>query len=131
MAALWLHGEVERRSLQMQLAQMETLHAAPGADAGVAAPAEAPAAAPASVAARPPVALVAPTGPVVVSVPYGEQPLAGSRVERLRAVLNQLAQSGFQGSVEVQTLPGRSAWPATRLTATPWRRRPPPSISAN
>jgi hypothetical protein len=43
----------------------------------------------------------------VFAVPYGELPLAGARVERLRTLLNQLADSGFQGVVEVQAFPGR------------------------
>ncbi|MGH8253681.1 MAG: hypothetical protein ACRES2_06540, partial [Steroidobacteraceae bacterium] len=41
------------------------------------------------------------------SVPFGEQPLGGSRVETVRALLEQLATSGFRGAVEIRSYPGR------------------------
>ncbi|MEP7313688.1 MAG: hypothetical protein ABI859_13965, partial [Pseudomonadota bacterium] len=40
-------------------------------------------------------------------VPFGEMPLAGARVERVRSLLAELTQAGFRGSVEVHTFPGR------------------------
>jgi CheY-like chemotaxis protein len=39
-------------------------------------------------------------------VPYGEAPLAGSRLERLREMLAQLRASGFRGRVKVATYVG-------------------------
>jgi len=42
-----------------------------------------------------------------LAVPYGEVPLAGARVERVRSLLMDLAQSGFRGVVDVHTYPGR------------------------
>ncbi len=44
---------------------------------------------------------------LVEAVPFGEQPLAGSRVETIRAVLDQLAAAGFRGVVEIRSYPGR------------------------
>jgi hypothetical protein len=46
--------------------------------------------------------------PDVVSetVPYGEAPLAGSRLERLRELLGQLRTSGFRGKVKVAAYVG-------------------------
>ena len=40
------------------------------------------------------------------TVPYGEAPLAGSRLERLRELLGQLRASGFRGKVKVATYVG-------------------------
>lgn len=39
-------------------------------------------------------------------VPYGEAPLAGSRLEKLRELLGQLRASGFRGKVKVATYVG-------------------------
>jgi hypothetical protein len=39
-------------------------------------------------------------------VPYGEAPLSGSRLERLRDMLAQLRASGFRGKVKVATFVG-------------------------
>ena len=44
---------------------------------------------------------------LVESVPFGEQPLGGSRVETIRALLDELAASGFRGVVEIRSYPGR------------------------
>lgn len=51
---------------------------------------------------------VAPTAPNVTTeiVPYGEAPLAGSRLERLREMLAQLRASNFRGKVKVATFVG-------------------------
>jgi CheY-like chemotaxis protein len=46
------------------------------------------------------------TGPDPESVPYGEIPLSGSRVERLRALVEDLRQHGFRGRVKVNTYVG-------------------------
>ena len=39
-------------------------------------------------------------------VPYGEAPLSGSRLERLREMLGQLRSNGFRGKVKVATFVG-------------------------
>jgi CheY-like chemotaxis protein len=105
LAVLWLRGEVERRSLQMQVAQLSSARIALVAESAGASPAESTAApAPAADEGR---RGVAPSSPGVFLVPFGEPPLGGARVERLRSLLAQLAGSGFQGSVDVQSFPGR------------------------
>lgn len=43
---------------------------------------------------------------VAEGVPYGEAPLSGSRLERLRELLGQLRSSGFRGKVKVATYVG-------------------------
>jgi CheY-like chemotaxis protein len=107
LAGLWLRGEVERRALQMQVAQLSATHAQQGEEPAVAAPAElAPSATPAEGGA-PRSAVVVPAGPAVFAVPYGELALAGARVDRIRSVLGLLVQSGFHGVVDVQAMPGR------------------------
>jgi CheY-like chemotaxis protein len=42
----------------------------------------------------------------IESVPYGEAPLAGSRLERLRDMLGQLRANNFRGKVKVATFVG-------------------------
>jgi CheY-like chemotaxis protein len=71
----------------------------------------APSAAPAN-AVAPPVAQVVPAlAPaqtlLVESVPFGEPPFAGARVDLLRSLLDQLSAAGFRGVVEIRSYPGR------------------------
>lgn len=40
------------------------------------------------------------------TVPYGEAPLSGARLERLRDMLNQLRSTGFKGKVKIATFVG-------------------------
>jgi CheY-like chemotaxis protein len=40
-------------------------------------------------------------------VPYGEMPLAGSRLERIQSLLARLNAQGFQGVVDIRSIPGR------------------------
>ena len=51
---------------------------------------------------------VAPTSPNVTTemVPYGEAPLAGARLERLREMLAQLRASNYRGKVKIATFVG-------------------------
>jgi len=42
----------------------------------------------------------------VLAVPYGEAPLAASRLEAVRALVAGLERGGFQGTVSVGTVPG-------------------------
>ena len=49
-----------------------------------------------------------PQAPLLVeTVPFGEAPLAGARIEPIQALLDRLAISGFRGSVEIRSYPGR------------------------
>jgi CheY-like chemotaxis protein len=45
--------------------------------------------------------------PVVQSVPYGADALAGPRLELLRQLFTRLAARNYRGTVEVRTFPGR------------------------
>jgi CheY-like chemotaxis protein len=49
----------------------------------------------------------APTSMAVETIPYGEVPLAGSRVESVRIVLSQLVTQSFRGTLRVEVFPGR------------------------
>jgi CheY-like chemotaxis protein len=40
-------------------------------------------------------------------VPFGEMPLAGSRLDRIQALLAKLNAQGFQGQVDIRSIPGR------------------------
>lgn len=42
----------------------------------------------------------------VSQVPYGETPLAGARLDRLRALLDRLQEDGFRGTVRVESFVG-------------------------
>jgi CheY-like chemotaxis protein len=46
-------------------------------------------------------------GPVIAPVPYGEDALAGPRLELLRQLFTRLAARKYSGIVEVRTFPGR------------------------
>jgi hypothetical protein len=48
-----------------------------------------------------------PPAAIVESVPFGETPLSGARVERVRGILRTLADRGFRGTVDVEAFPGR------------------------
>lgn len=45
--------------------------------------------------------------PVAITVPYGEDALAGPRIEYLRQLFTRLAARNYSGIVEVRTFPGR------------------------
>jgi len=51
-------------------------------------------------------------------VPYGETPLAGSRLERVQSLLARLNSQGFRGMVEIRSIPGRFCM-VSGSTATP------------
>ncbi|HMA11279.1 MAG TPA: response regulator, partial [Steroidobacteraceae bacterium] len=55
-------------------------------------------------ASTPPAAAVA---PVIVKVPFGEAPLAGTRIEKLREFTARMITQGGRGTVEVRRYPGR------------------------
>jgi CheY-like chemotaxis protein len=75
---------------QLQLASLR--RAIDGRDARVAAPVAARTAAAADVESEP--------------VPYGEAPLAGARLERMRDMITQLKAGGFHGTLKVATYVG-------------------------
>jgi len=44
---------------------------------------------------------------LVETVPFGESPFAGARLDHVQALLDRLSASGFRGSVEIRSFPGR------------------------
>jgi CheY-like chemotaxis protein len=69
--------------------------------------ARAPAKVPALPSAAPkPAAPVAPQ-PIIETVPYGDDPLGGARLERLSQLLYRLAAEKYSGIVEIKSFPGR------------------------
>jgi CheY-like chemotaxis protein len=44
---------------------------------------------------------------MVEPVPFGEQPLAGARLERVSGLLTRLTTQGFHGVVQIRSIPGR------------------------
>ncbi|HEY4971955.1 MAG TPA: response regulator [Steroidobacteraceae bacterium] len=87
---------------QQQLADsQQTLLALQSADAATAAaPAAVPEPAPEPVAS-------AHAGSLVEPVPFGEIPLAGSRLERVSGLLTRLTTQGFHGVVQIRSIPAR------------------------
>jgi hypothetical protein len=49
----------------------------------------------------------APEKPVVMSVPYGDAPLTGARLETIRQLFHRLTTEKFQGTVDIRIFPGR------------------------
>jgi CheY-like chemotaxis protein len=47
------------------------------------------------------------TNVTIEPVPYGEMPLAGSRLDRIQNLLAKLNAQGFQGDVDIRSIPGR------------------------
>jgi CheY-like chemotaxis protein len=105
---LWRHETDERRLLaaRMDSPRAAATLAEAGAPAATAdTPLPARAATPAARAAAAPATVAA--AAIVESVPFGETPLAGARVERVRGILRTLAERGFRGTVDVETFTGR------------------------
>jgi CheY-like chemotaxis protein len=48
-----------------------------------------------------------PNDVVIEPVPFGETPLAGSRLERIQSLLTRLTAQGFRGTVQIRSIPGR------------------------
>jgi hypothetical protein len=44
---------------------------------------------------------------LVETVPFGESPFGGARLEHVQALLERLAAAGFHGTVEMRSFPGR------------------------
>ena len=98
----WQQERLDATSLAAQLShaqqQLESGHAASPAAAALSADAPGGAAA----ADSAPV-----TNVTIEPVPYGEMPLAGSRLDRIQALLAKLNAQGFQGDVDIRSIPGR------------------------
>jgi CheY-like chemotaxis protein len=48
-----------------------------------------------------------PNDELIEPVPFGETPLAGSRLERIQSLLARLTAQGFHGTVQIRSIPGR------------------------
>jgi CheY-like chemotaxis protein len=48
-----------------------------------------------------------PNDELIEPVPFGETPLAGSRLERIQGLLARLTAQGFHGTVQIRSIPGR------------------------
>ena len=102
----WQQQRLDAASLAVQLSQaQQQLEAAHG-------PSAAPTAGAPDVAAAaggaPGAADNAPVANSTIEpVPYGEMPLAGSRLDRIQALLARLNALGFQGDVDIRSIPGR------------------------
>jgi len=103
----YLYWQATERTLGLSRELAESKAAVAAANAAAAAAAAVPVA-----AAAPPVTAevagaTASAGPTAVEfVPYGEAPLAGARLERLRDLAATLAAEGFKGRILVQTFTG-------------------------
>ena len=106
LGTLWWQATLREQALRNELADSRAtvaelsarLTPAPAAateSAAVAAPQEATGGA------------AAPVPPQVVKVPFGEAPLAGSRIERLRDFVSRLLAQNARGTVEVRRYAGR------------------------
>jgi CheY-like chemotaxis protein len=103
-AALAAQLEMSQQQLNAAHEQLQTLQASGGAS-GAADSNEAAAAQEAA-------------NITIEPVPYGETPLAGSRLERIQSLLARLNSQGFKGVVEIRSIPGRFCM-VTGPAATP------------
>ncbi|MGA8708273.1 MAG: response regulator [Steroidobacteraceae bacterium] len=105
----WYSQRIESATLSAQLTQaqqdLQLLRAQMGSSPGV--PMNAAAAGNASAAMSPADAPQAADHSILEPVPYGELPLAGSRLERIQSLLARLNAQGFKGTVEIRAIPGR------------------------
>jgi len=62
---------------------------------------------------------------MVESVPYGEPPLGGARIDAVQNVFARLTEAGFRGTVEIRTIPGRYCLQGSGDTVM----LPPPELS--
>ena len=108
----YLYWQATERTLGLSRELAESRAALAAATAAAAAAAAVPVAremvaAPARPVTAEPADPAAPAGPKVVEyVPYGEAPLAGGRLDRLRALAATLEAEGFQGRILAETFTG-------------------------
>ena len=102
----WQQQRLDAASLAAQLSQaqqqIESGHGATSSPTAPATGAPADVAGAATAVDSPPVA-----NSSVEPVPYGEMPLAGARLDRIQGLLARLNAQGFQGEVDIRSIPGR------------------------
>jgi CheY-like chemotaxis protein len=106
----WQQQRLDATSLAAQLSQaqqqLEAAHVPPiASNAPAAAPGNAVAGAAAAGAGAVESAPAASSS--IEPVPYGEMPLAGARLDRIQVLLARLNSQGFQGEVDIRSIPGR------------------------
>jgi CheY-like chemotaxis protein len=101
LGTLWWQGSRREAALRDELAdtratvtELSARLAAPFAD-------------PADAAGTGGISATGAVAPVVVKVPFGEAPLAGARIEKLREFATRMIAQGGSGTVEVRRYPGR------------------------
>jgi hypothetical protein len=105
-ALQWFRQRTESEALAAQLAQsqqqllsaQQSLSSLQAADAAAAASADE---ATGDVSGRPD------ANSLVEAVPFGEMPLAGARLDQVAGLLSRLKAQGFQGVLQVRSVPGR------------------------
>ncbi len=97
-----LGAQLERTQQQLAQAQ-QSLQALQAADAAATASAAAPRTDPEAKGGGPD---GEPTS-LIESVPFGETPLAGSRLDHIQALMARLNAQGFHGVVQIRSIPGR------------------------
>jgi CheY-like chemotaxis protein len=105
-AALWWREANLRQAMVVQLAGIRAPQARLPA-ANLPAMAAQAKAAPAPAASAKGEVAKASFKPTVIQVPYGENPLAGPRLETMRQLFHRLISQKFRGVVDIRTFPGR------------------------
>src|SRR5918995_1577671 len=106
-AALWWREANLRQAMVAQLAGIRAPQARLPAANSPAMPAQAKAAAVPAASAKGEAGSKASFKPTVIQVPYGEDPLAGPRLETMRQLFHRLISQKFRGVVDIRTFPGR------------------------
>jgi CheY-like chemotaxis protein len=98
-SALWWRSVKLLERLEVEVAQLQTQRAAPATAANVSSPGQVsqPSASAAADESR----------PLIVPVPYGAEPLSGTRLELIRQHLYRLARQKVTGVADIKTFAGR------------------------
>ncbi|MFI4914524.1 MAG: response regulator [Steroidobacterales bacterium] len=107
LAARLRDSQAQLTDARNQVAQLQSAVLAPAlpAEPGVGSAATAPAAA--SAGGTSPATADRAMTQITETIPFGETPLAGSRVDRVQALLTRLSNQGFRGVVQIRSYPGR------------------------
>ncbi|MGA2023495.1 MAG: response regulator [Steroidobacteraceae bacterium] len=117
LSARLAQSQQQLTSAQQELQSLQAADAAADASAEAAGPVEDPS------------ANLAPGNVLIEPVPFGETPLAGSRLERIQSLLQRLNSQGFHGAMQIRSIPGRycmttpsTAQPVMAAEAMPYAR---------
>jgi CheY-like chemotaxis protein len=104
---LWWQESTQRRALAAELDQQRAHDAATAAASAAKAAESSADAAVTSAASAQSRSDAGATKPVIEPVPYGDDPLSGSRLEVTRQLFSRLQAQGFSGVVDIKVYPGR------------------------